>query len=76
MSRYSSSVSKNECPASVWATITAGAGNGGGGGSGPAPTGNSEGGSGGTKPNGAPGFTAPAVLCFLALSAGVLAVVL
>ncbi|KAK0725624.1 hypothetical protein B0H67DRAFT_551144 [Lasiosphaeris hirsuta] len=81
MSRYSSSVSRNECPASVWATITAEAGNGGnggnggGGGSGPAPTAGSESGLGGsTKPNGASSLAAPVIVSLVALSAGVFAV--
>ncbi|KAK0649289.1 hypothetical protein B0T16DRAFT_456715 [Cercophora newfieldiana] len=74
MARYSSSVSKHECPASVWATITAEAGNGGGGGSGPSPTGSS--GGGGNKPNVGPGLAAPAVFSLLAMWAGIFAVVL
>ncbi|KAK0611409.1 hypothetical protein B0T14DRAFT_500513 [Immersiella caudata] len=76
MARYSSSVSKNDCPASVWATITAEAGNGGGGGSGAAPTGSAgSGAGGGSKPNSAPGFAAPAMLSLLAFSAGVFAAI-
>ena len=73
MARYSSSVSKYECPASVWATITAEVAAGGG--SGPAPT---EGGSGGggSGKNGSPGLAAPIVLSLLALSAGLVAVML
>jgi hypothetical protein len=67
--QYSSSVSKSECPASVWATITAEAGRGGGGGSGAAPTGGARSGS----ENGAAGLAGPMVFSGFMVGVGVLA---
>lgn len=72
MARYSSSVSKSECPASVWATITAEAGRGGGGGSGAAPTG----GAGSGSKNGAAGVAAPLAFSVLVVGAGMLGLIL
>ena len=76
MSRYSSSVSKHECPASVWATITAEVGKGGHGGSGAVPTGGAGNGGGSGSKNGATGFAAPMLFSVLGLGIGVLAAIL
>lgn len=77
MARYSSSVSKYECPASVWATITAEADKAGGGGAGAAPTGGAGSGSGSGSKNGAAGAAAPLLFSVLVVvGAGALGVLL
>jgi hypothetical protein len=77
MAEYSASISRVDCPSSVWATITAEAAaqGGHGGSSGPQATGGSNGSDG--KPNAAPGDSAvPIVGGMMALFIGVVAVLL